>query len=312
MIFNLNHRSIIEISGTDRYDFLQGLLTNDIIKSRNSIIYSAMLNPKGRFLFDFFIFESNQILILDCPKSRNEEIVKKFNFYKLRKNVNIKISQNWLILQNTDETDYKKLFSNHRHLSFKDPRSNKLGDRIYLINEEENKFLNYEDNINYYHYLRIINKITEGEFDLTYDKSIIAEFNFDDLNAIDYKKGCYVGQELTARTHYLGKIRKKLFYCQLKKAEEFYQNINKTATAKTVIAKTVIAKTVIDYKNQEIKILLNEQEVIVGIALSTIEYGNSQHLLALLDCENSEDKNFYEKIMNNPIYLNNRILKIIN
>ncbi len=176
-----------------------------------------------------------------------------------------------------------------------------------MINEEENKFLNYEDNINYYHYLRIINKITEGEFDLTYDKSIIAEFNFDDLNAIDYKKGCYVGQELTARTHYLGKIRKKLFYCQLKKAEEFYQNINKTATAKTVIAKTVI-----DYKNQEIKILLNEQEVIVGIALSTIEYGNSQHLLALLDCENSEDKNFYEKIMNNPIYLNNRILKIIN
>ncbi len=302
MIFNLNHRSIIEISGTDRYDFLQGLLTNDIIKSRNSIIYSAMLNPKGRFLFDFFIFESNQILILDCPKSRNEEIVKKFNFYKLRKNVNIKISQNWLILQNTDETDYKKLFSNHRHLSFKDPRSNKLGDRIYLINEEENKFLNYEDNINYYHYLRIINKITEGEFDLTYDKSIIAEFNFDDLNAIDYKKGCYVGQELTARTHYLGKIRKKLFYCQFKKAEEFYQNIDKIT----------IAKTVIDYKNQEIKILLNEQEVIVGIALSTIEYGNSQHLLALLDCENSEDKNFYEKIMNNPIYLNNRILKIIN
>ena len=53
MIFNLNHRSIIEISGTDRYDFLQGLLTNDIIKSRNGIIYSAMLNPKGRFLFDF-------------------------------------------------------------------------------------------------------------------------------------------------------------------------------------------------------------------------------------------------------------------
>lgn len=301
MIFNLNHRSIIEISGTDRYDFLQGLLTNDIIKSRNGIIYSAMLNPKGRFLFDFFIFESNQILILDCPKSRNEEIIKKFNFYKLRKNVDIKISQNWLILQNTNETDYQKLLSNHRYLSFKDPRSNKLGDRIYLINEEENKFLNYEDNINYYHYLRIINKITEGELDLTYDKSIIAEFNFDDLNAIDYKKGCYVGQELTARTHYLGKIRKKLFYCQFKKAEEFYQNIDKIT----------IAKTVIDYKNQEIKILLNDKEVNVGIALSTIEYDNSQHLLALLDCENSEDKNFYEKIMNNPIYLNNTILKII-
>ena len=297
MIFNLNHRSIIEISGTDRYDFLQGLTTNDIVKSRDSLIYSAMLSPKGRFLFDFFIFEFNQILILDCLKSRSEEIFKKLNFYKLRKNVDIKINESWLILQNTDDIDYQKSLSNHQYFSFKDPRSNKLGDRIYLINEEKNKFLSYENNTNYYHYLRIINKITEGESDLTYDKSIIAEFNFDNLNAIDYKKGCYVGQELTARTHYLGTVRKKLFYCQLKNAEEFYQN-----TAQTLIA----------YKNQEIKILLDAKEFDIGIALSSIQYNNSQHLLALLDCENSEDKNFYEKIMNNPIYLNNKILKIIN
>ncbi len=179
MIFNLNHRSIIEISGTDRYDFLQGLTTNDIVKSRDSLIYSAMLSPKGRFLFDFFIFEFNQILILDCPKSRSEEILKKLNFYKLRKNVDIKINEKWLILQNINDTDYQKSLSNHQYFSFRDPRSSKLGDRIYLTNEEKNKFLSYEKNTNYYHYLRIINKITEGEFDLTYDKSIIAEFNFD-------------------------------------------------------------------------------------------------------------------------------------
>lgn len=302
MIFNLNHRSIIEISGTDRYDFLQGLITNDIVKSRDSLIYSAMLSPKGRFLFDFFIFEFNQILILDCPKSRSEEILKKLNFYKLRKNIDIKINENWLILQNTDDIDYQKSLSDHRYFSFKDPRSSKLGDRIYLTNEEKNKFLSYDNNTNHYHYLRIINKITEGEFDLTYDKSIIAEFNFDNLNAIDYKKGCYVGQELTARTHYLGTIRKKLFYCQIKNVEEFYQN-----TAETLIAQTLIA-----YKNQEIKVLLDAKEFDIGIALSSIQYNNYQHLLVLLDCENSEDKNFYEKIMNNPIYLNNKILKIIN
>ena len=129
MIFNLNHRSIIEISGTDRYDFLQGLTTNDIVKSRDSLIYSAMLSPKGRFLFDFFIFEFNQILILDCPKSRSEEILKKLNFYKLRKNIDIKINENWLILQNTDDIDYQKSLSDHRYFSFKDPRSSKLGDR---------------------------------------------------------------------------------------------------------------------------------------------------------------------------------------
>jgi len=307
MIFNLNHRSIIEISGTDRYDFLQGLTTNDIVKSRDSLIYSAMLSPKGRFLFDFFIFEFNQILILDCPKSRSEEILKKLNFYKLRKNVDIKINEKWLILQNINDTDYQKSLSNHQYFSFRDPRSSKLGDRIYLTNEEKNKFLSYEKNTNYYHYLRIINKITEGEFDLTYDKSIIAEFNFDNLNAIDYKKGCYVGQELTARTHYLGTIRKKLFYCQLKNTEELHQN-----TAENLVAETLVAETLVDYKNQEIKILLDTKEFDIGIALSSIQYNNSQHLLALLDCENSEDKNFYEKIMNNPIYLNNKILKIIN
>ena len=144
-------------------------------------------------------------------------------------------------------------------------------------------------------------------FDLTYDKSIIAEFNFDNLNAIDYKKGCYVGQELTARTHYLGTIRKKLFYCQLKNTEELHQN-----TAENLVAETLVAETLVDYKNQEIKILLDTKEFDIGIALSSIQYNNSQHLLALLDCENSEDKNFYEKIMNNPIYLNNKILKIIN
>lgn len=197
----LKDRAILEISGPERKKFLQGLVTNDVEKaSATNLIYTAMLNAQGRFLYDFFIFDNDEKLVLDCLAARRDEILKKLNFYKLRSQVEIK------------KNDELKVFSSHESKGFSDPRNQKLGFRFYG-NE-------VGDNSNEYHFKRISLKIPESENDLTYEKSFILEFGFDELNAIDYNKGCYVGQELTARTHYRGEIRKKIFHIVLAQFEK--------------------------------------------------------------------------------------------
>ncbi len=197
-MIQLSDRAIIEISGSDRKKFLQGLITNDINKtSENNLIYACMLNAQGRFLYDFFIFEQSEKLLLDCYAPRRDEILQKFGFYKLRSQVTIK------------KNDELKVFSTLKKSQFNDPRNNALGFRLYAKEETAT------DTINSYHFIRITNKIPESEYDLTYEKSFIAEFNFDNLNAIDYNKGCYVGQEPTARIHHLGEVRKEIIYLKL-------------------------------------------------------------------------------------------------
>ena len=229
----LKDRSIIEIAGTDRKKFLQGLITNDTEKaSATNLIYAAMLNATGRFLYDFFIFDDGEKLVVDCFAARRDEIFQKLNFYKLRSQVIIK------------KNDELKVISNESGQGFLDPRNPKLGHRLYSSKTC--------DSLTTYDFSRISLKIPESENDLTYEKSLILEFGFDELNAIDYNKGCYVGQELTARTHYRGEIRKKIFHVKLAS--------NKVE------------------KNSEIYC----EGKSVGIILSSIFHENELHALALI------------------------------
>ena len=137
--FLLIDRSIIEISGLDSKEFLQGLITNDINKiSDKSLIYSCMLNAQGRFLYDFFIFSKDEKIFIDCYLPRRDEIVKKLNFYKLRSKVEIKIN---------DEIGVFFSKENGEGLSFEDPRNVKMGYRSYFlkdkisINQDQNNYL---------------------------------------------------------------------------------------------------------------------------------------------------------------------------
>lgn len=235
-MIHLSSRSVIEIGGHDRKKFLQGLITNDVEKaSAVSLVYSAMLNSQGRFLYDFFIFEDGEKLLLDCDNQRRDEIFKKLNFYKLRSQVEIK------------KNDQIKIFSNQNSQGFIDPRNPKLGYRLYSsdLNADNESQAEYD-------FARISLKIPESELDLTYEKSFILEFGFDELNAIDYNKGCYIGQELTARTHYRGEIRKKIFHVK-------------------------IATDIIE-KNTEIYC----EGKLAGIILSSIFLKNELHALALI------------------------------
>ena len=220
-IIKLSDRAIVEISGDDRKQFLQGLITNDINKLSRKLLYCAMLSAKGRFLYDFFIFENGEKILLDCLAARADEIVKKFNFYKLKSQISVRKIDEMAVF-----VDLEGNFSNEGVI---DPRNSAMGKRIYssLAIPTQNNDLQY-------HFKRISLKIPEGEYDLTYDKSIINEFNFDNLNAIDYEKGCYIGQELTARTHHLGQVRKKIFYVKIEDTQKIEKNCEITCEGKNV------------------------------------------------------------------------------
>jgi folate-binding protein YgfZ len=194
--------------------------------------------------------------MLDCHATKRDEILKKLNFYKLRADVS---------LQKNDELLVAQSFSNH---GFKDPRNEKLGYRIYTTKEELSASNADLMSLETYNFLRIENKIAEGESDLTSDKSLILEFGFEDLHAISYEKGCYIGQELTARTHYKGEIRKKLFHIKI---------ANKTSVE----------------KGTEISCAGKS----VGIILSSIFHKDELHALALVRLpDNLEDKNFMQNL----------------
>lgn len=255
---NLSDRALVEISGSDSRKLLQGLVTNDINKASNTqLIYAVMLNAQGRFLYDFFIFERDEKLLLDCLSSRRDEIIKKLNFYKLRAAVEIKKNDELFVAQNL------------AGYGFIDPRHTNLGYRFYGTKSEiaalEKNLLSEEA----YHFLRIQNKIPESENDLTYEKSFILEFGFDELNAISYEKGCYVGQELTARTHYKGEIRKKIFHIKIPDLKN------------------------LPSKGSEISC----EGKSIGTILSAINHQGELHALALIRLpDNPEEKDFIEKL----------------
>ena len=259
----LLNSSIIKISGSDTKKFLQGLITNDINKASNqNLIYSAMLSPKGRFLYDFIIFENDQDIYLDCASDRCDEIVKKFGFYKLRMDVTIEKIEDIIIAQSFEK------INGDQELFFisSDPRSDKMGYRIYLNKSQLDNFILQDTK--QYHEIRIKNKIPEGEYDLTFDKSLILEFGFNDFNAVDYEKGCYVGQELTARTHHLGQVRKQIFLVSFEGDIESDPTVPDRETSNLIL----------NLKNTEIT---HEQNKI-GKILSVIKLDNINYSLALL------------------------------
>ena len=296
-MFLLKDRAIIEISGQDRQEFLQGLITNDIkLATSKNMIYSAFLNGAGRFFVDFFIHEIDEKYILDCHILEVDDLIKKLNLYKLRSQIEIKKSQNLFVIFNTQS------------LGFIDPRANDFGFRFY-VNEQDLK--NYEtQNLIFYHQRRIDFKIPEGNYDLTKDKSYIFEFGFDNFNAISYQKGCYVGQETTARNHYRGQLRKKIFLFEI---AEINQELKEAIAEKNDLSSLQFdgdGLKMANIKNHEL--LKDGKEV--GLVLSSILDGKTLRGLALVKFDDiEEEKNISQKIVlsNDNIFLQNNKVLII-
>ena len=212
-IFKLNKSSLILIEGNDKFDFIQGIISNDIkfLKKKKSI-YAAILSPQGRYLYDFFITNHNNNFLLECPSFQATEIYNKLNLYKLRSDVKIKIIETFDIFLvnklNLDEFTIK----NSEGLFFEDPRFNNNLVRVYAPKEFtiKNRKISLM-NEDQYNDFRINMSIPDFTKDSKKEKSLLLEMRFDKLNGISWEKGCYLGQEITARMKYRGKVKKKIF-----------------------------------------------------------------------------------------------------
>ncbi len=193
----LQNRAIITLSGEDRKPFLQNLITNDInLLEQQSYVYACLLTPQGKFLYDFFISETPETLVLDCEGGeRLTSLLKMLNMYKLRAAVTLEGNDNIPIYAIINDTS-------HGH---KDPRHKDIGNRSFAKPDNLP-----EQSFDLWDRLRISLCIPDGSRDLIPNKSTMDEGRLDQLAAISYDKGCYIGQELTARMHYRGLGKKHL------------------------------------------------------------------------------------------------------
>lgn len=201
---HLERRGVLRLSGKDCRTLLQGLITNDLGKlGPRALLYAALLTPQGKYLFDFFILEDGDDLLLDCEADLKEALTQRLTFYKLRADVTISdVSdefQVYVFPANPEKWTERSVYADPRHAG--------MGFRAVLKRAPEGveawRFEDYED-------LRLSLGIPDGAGDIEVDKRFILEANLADLNGVDFQKGCYVGQEMTARMNYRGTLKKRL------------------------------------------------------------------------------------------------------
>ena len=251
----LEDRGFIKANGPDAKDFLQNIVTNDIEKVTSSTtVFSSILTPQGKYLFEFFIMRLEDGYLLECEKKSTIEIIKLFNFYKLRSKVNlIDLSEKYVAAvislekfkeMNDSDLSKGKTTIYREDPVYIDPRNVKLGAKIIsklekihltikklnLIIADKNKYYNKSFELG----------IPQSNLNKLKDKVFGIENNLDELHGIDFKKGCYIGQENTSRIKLRDKLRRRIL--PVKK-----------------IAGEVTENDVIKYKNIEVgKIMIDK------------------------------------------------------
>lgn len=220
--FTKLNRTLIHIKGSDRFNFLQGLLSQDVTKVTSSqSLYSLLLTPQGKFLHDMFLIPENSentSLLIECDSERSQDLLNRLKIYKLRSDVFLNVIPNTCVLAFWNSTGPigKTSITSNNHITYQDPRLQDLGGKLITLAPSENlqhilkdrgfsegSFEDYQT-----HLLKL--GVPSDIHDMIPEKSIPLECGMDELHAIDWKKGCYMGQELTARTRYRGLIRKRL------------------------------------------------------------------------------------------------------
>ena len=224
-VFILQDRAIIYVNGPDARDFLQNLISNDINKVNDiNSCFSSLLTPQGKFLYDFIIIKHKSGYFIDCEKSQTNSLFKQLSLYKLRSKVEILDLSNEFVVAS---------FTLEKFLSFKDskdipgntikyredpilldPRNKNLGARL-IINLEKlylslKKLELKNSKVDEYYKLSHELGIPQKDMHKLQNKLFGIECNFEELNGIDFKKGCYVGQENTARIKLKNKLSKRL------------------------------------------------------------------------------------------------------
>jgi len=225
-VYILEDRAILYINGEDAKEFLQNLISNDINKvSDENSCFSSLLTPQGKFLYEFIILKHKSGYLLDCEKPQAEELFKQLSLYKLRSKVEILNLSNEFVVAAFSQEKFLT-FDDVKNESgftikyredpiFLDPRNKELGARL-IINLEKlylslKKLDLHDANLKEYYSLSHSLGIVPKDLNKLKNKLFGIECNFEELNGIDFKKGCYVGQENTARIKLKNKLSKRLF-----------------------------------------------------------------------------------------------------
>ena len=185
-------RKVFRFSGTDARNFLQNLITNDVKRLDTGPVYSALLTPQGKFIADFFLMAEGNNILMDVDAYASATLIPRLNMYKLRADVTISETDLIVSCGLTDAPEG----------AFTDPRDANLGWRYYSSEDRNTDTIDWDA-------LRVEHKIPEMGRELDAE-SYILEMGFEDLNGVDFRKGCYVGQEVTARMKHKTELRKGL------------------------------------------------------------------------------------------------------
>ncbi|MDU9004031.1 CAF17-like 4Fe-4S cluster assembly/insertion protein YgfZ [Sedimentitalea todarodis] len=188
----MSARRILELSGRDTEPFLQGLITNDIARLNDGLVYAALLTPQGKYIADFFLLRHGDGVLLDVAEMLADDLKKRLILYKLR--ADVAISDSDLSVQRGTGTSPAGAVA--------DPRHPALGWRRYSTDPQADDGSDWDA-------IRVAHCIPETGIELTPD-TFILEMGFDALNGVDFRKGCYVGQEVTARMRHKTELRKGL------------------------------------------------------------------------------------------------------
>jgi len=254
----LDDRGFIQINGNEAKIFLQNIVTNDIEKiSESFTLFSSIFTPQGKYLYEFFVLKLTDGYLLECEKNLVSEIIKILNFYKLRSKVNltnVSDKYNSIIISkekfkeiNKNETSNGFTSIYNKEIIYIDPRNKNLGARITSkIENVENvlKNLNLKKVNKEKYYEKSFNLgIPQVNLNKLKDKIFGIENNLDELGGIDFKKGCYIGQENTSRIKLRSKLRRRIL--PIKK-----------------ISGEILENSIIKYKNSEIgKIMITKPHI---------------------------------------------------
>lgn len=222
----LEDRGVLEVAGGDAREFLQGLISNDVGKvAAGAAVYAAFLTPQGKYLHDFFICELGAALLLDCEKDRLPDLARRLGMYRLRSKVTLADrTEDFVVAAVIGDRGAEHVglprekagaaIPFGQGVGYVDPRLPAMGVRLVLPRDGaaavlEGTGLAALGQADYDQH-RIRFGLPDGSRDMEVEKAILLENGFDELHGVDWDKGCYLGQELTARTKYRGLIKKRL------------------------------------------------------------------------------------------------------
>ena len=216
----LPHRALVAVGGEDRIAFLQGMISNDMRHvEAGAALWAAFLTPQGKFLHEFFVIPHGDMVLLECERDRRDDLITRLSRYKLRAKVTLapldtlEVGVAWgdgasTALETADRPGTVTVRG--AGVIYTDPRLQGAGMRFALPPAQAGDLPLTPSTPDIYDTHRIGLGLPDGSRDLEVEKALLLENGFEELHGVDFKKGCYIGQELTARTHYRALIKKRL------------------------------------------------------------------------------------------------------